>query len=84
MARKSEIVTESEKKLYNYICKRVYAYAKCKLKYEEVKQELECLRLAGKRLTEWLEEEDFDEEIDEIQCAMICEGLVKEVGRYTN
>lgn len=40
--------------------------------------------MAGQRLTELIEEEDFDEEIDEIQCAMICEALGEAICGYSN
>ena len=75
-------MTKTEKKLIDYIGKKLVAVANSRLETKGEIEELERLGFAAVRLADWLVEEQVDTEIDEVKCAMICEALGEAVGRF--
>jgi hypothetical protein len=72
---KNRVITRTEKKLLDYIGKKLAVVANSRFETVAEIQELERLGIAAGRFAEWLEEEQVDVELDEVKCAMICEAL---------
>ncbi len=78
---KNRMITRTEKKLLDYIGKKLAVVANSRFETEAEIQELERLGIAAGRLADWLEEEQVDAELDEVKCAMICEALGEVLGK---
>ena len=68
-------MTKTEKKLIDYIGKKLAVVVNSRFETEAEIRELERLGNAAGRLADWLEEEQVDADLDEVKCAMICEAL---------
>ena len=72
---RNKTITRTEKKLLDYIGKKLAVVANSRFETKAEIQELERLGIAAVRLAEWLEEEQVDAELDEVKCVMICDAL---------
>ena len=79
---KKRVITRTEKKLLDYIGKKLAVVSNSRFETEAEILELERLGIAAGKLSDWLEEEQVDTDLDEVKCVMICEALIEAVGNH--
>ena len=75
-------MTKTERKLISFIGEKLFFAANSNFDTEGEIEELEKLGFAAVRLADWLAEEQIDEEMDEVKCAMVCEALGEVVSNF--